>query len=184
MDSMNKLKHIPEIGRKYGQWTVISTEIKRHGDINRTAFFRVQCQCGGTGWRNAYSLESGRTKACKSCCKCPNNLSSFILSYYRRIKRRAISSNFPFNITPEYLQTLYENQQGKCALTGLPIEFKEHYLQGSQTSSLDRINSDYGYIVGNLQWVHKDINFMKGLLSQKRFIELCSLVTQKSSETI
>jgi len=49
----------------------------------------------------------------------------------------------------------------------------------SQTASLDRINSDMGYVEGNVQWVHRDINFMKGCLSQHNFIHLCQLIVKK-----
>jgi hypothetical protein len=44
------------------------------------------------------------------------------------------------------------------------------------TASLDRINSDEGYIKGNVQWVHKDINIMKNIYSSKYFIEMCKKV--------
>lgn len=45
-------------------------------------------------------------------------------------------------------------------------------------ASLDRIDSSQGYIKGNVQWVHKDINKMKFDLSQDRFLELCNIIVQ------
>lgn len=48
------------------------------------------------------------------------------------------------------------------------------------TASLDRIDSSRGYVEGNVQWVHKDVNFMKQALSQERFVELCTLVAEKA----
>lgn len=50
-----------------------------------------------------------------------------------------------------------------------------------QTASLDRIDSSKGYIPGNVQWVHKDVNKMKLALSEKRLLELCTLIVQKFS---
>ena len=44
------------------------------------------------------------------------------------------------------------------------------------TASLDRIDSSRGYVIDNIQWVHKDINWLKNDWSQKEFIELCSRV--------
>lgn len=44
------------------------------------------------------------------------------------------------------------------------------------TASLDRIDSSKGYIKGNIQWVHKDINKMKNNYNQAYFINLCALV--------
>ena len=42
--------------------------------------------------------------------------------------------------------------------------------------SIDRINSDIGYIEGNIQIVHKDINRIKWDLSDKDFYKLCKAV--------
>lgn len=41
---------------------------------------------------------------------------------------------------------------------------------------LDRIDSSKGYIEGNVQWVHKDVNMMKQNYSQKYFIEMCKKI--------
>lgn len=66
---------------------------------------------------------------------------------------------------------LFVNQKQLCALSHLPLEMKS-------TASLDRIDNARGYIKGNVQWVHKDINFMKQDLSQEEFIEYCQLISQ------
>ena len=177
---MRTQKYIPIIGKQYGQWTVISTEIKRHSEKNnRTAYFKVKCSCGREGWRSAHNLEKGSTKGCKSCCKSPNNINSFILSYYNKVKRRAEISNFSFLLTPEYLEELFIQQDRKCSLSNLPIEFRPNYLKNEQTASLDRIDNSKGYIVGNVQWVHKQVNFMKGTMEQKEFIKFCRLISSK-----
>lgn len=34
-----------------------------------------------------------------------------------------------------------------------------------------------GYIKGNLQWLHKEVNMMKHTKSQEYFIQLCQEVT-------
>jgi hypothetical protein len=38
------------------------------------------------------------------------------------------------------------------------------------------IDSSKGYIEGNIQWVHKDINNMKWDFTQEEFINYCKLV--------
>lgn len=66
-------------------------------------------------------------------------------------------------------------------LTGWPIAFRPVGVKSGQTSaSLDRIDSHQGYVLGNLQWVHKDIQRMKSDFSQERFLEVCSAVSQKA----
>lgn len=47
------------------------------------------------------------------------------------------------------------NQEMKCALTGWDIDAM---TVSNNTASLDRINSLEGYVVGNVQWVHKMVN--------------------------
>jgi archaellum component FlaC len=51
---------------------------------------------------------------------------------------------------------------------------------GTATASLDRVDSAKGYIKGNVQWVHKDINMMKQQYSQEYFIQMCRLTTEHS----
>ncbi len=167
-------------GTVFGQWIVISNERKHHSiSKGRNTYYNVRCSCGREGWRSANTLEKGITKACKSCCKSPNNINSFILSYFNRVKRRALISKFEFNLTVKYLEDLFIKQESKCALSNLIIEFRPNYLKNEQSASLDRIDNDKGYVEGNVQWVHKDINFMKGVLSSERFIKLCNLVSSK-----
>lgn len=45
-------------------------------------------------------------------------------------------------------------------------------------ASLDRIDSSLGYIIGNVQWVYKGVNFMKGEMSHDYFIEMCKMITE------
>lgn len=54
-----------------------------------------------------------------------------------------------------------------------------HHLGEYNTASLDRIDSSKPYIIDNIQWVHKDINFMKRTYSHDYFIKLCKLVANK-----
>jgi len=51
------------------------------------------------------------------------------------------------------------------------------------TASVDRIDSSIGYVMGNIQWVHKDINKMKSDFSQELFIAWCGLVASHQQGT-
>ena len=87
-----------------------------------------------------------------------------------------------FTITIDYAWELFIKQNRKCALTKMPLElFKviHRKLQGS--ASLDRIDSSKGYIKGNVQWVHKDINWMKNNYNQPYFIKLCKKVAAENT---
>ena len=59
-------------------------------------------------------------------------------------------------------------------LTGLDLNDKDY--------SLDRIDSNNGYVEGNVQWVHKDVNMMKKDYNQEYFINICKLITNGACE--
>lgn len=101
------------------------------------------------------------------------------------IKRCGNSRNLEFSITIEYIWDLFLKQNRKCALSGIELIFAKTVLEhnnGICTASLDRINSTKGYIEGNVQWVHKDVNTMKWDLEQKYFINLCKLIIKNLKE--
>lgn len=91
------------------------------------------------------------------------------------------------------LWNLMIQQNHQCALSGLPITLSKgentpmttnnHNLDYcGWTASLDRIDSKKGYIEGNVQWVHKNINIMKNSYSESYFKELCKLVVKHDNQ--
>lgn len=99
---------------------------------------------------------------------------------WHSIVNGAIRRNLLLDITPEYISNLFINQKGICTLSGMPIKICNYieYNLGNQTASLDRIDSSKGYIKGNLQWIHKDLNRMKSSFTNDRFIEMCCAVAK------
>ncbi len=97
------------------------------------------------------------------------------------IESAARKRNLDFSISIQNIWKIYESQNGLCNLSGLPIIFVIiSKNKKDQTASLDRIDSSKGYIEGNVQWVHKDINRMKWNLPQDKFIEYCKLITENN----
>lgn len=81
-----------------------------------------------------------------------------------------------FTITKEYIIDLYNNQYGLCNMTNLPIFFNISGLDEIPTASLDRIDSNKGYIEGNVHWVHKTINLMKNIYNIEEFKYFCKCI--------
>lgn len=46
----------------------------------------------------------------------------------------------------------------------------------TKTASLDRIDSLKGYTLDNVQWIHKDLNYMKCDYEENEYIEWCKKV--------
>ena len=95
-------------------------------------------------------------------------------SFFNKYRIGSRNRNIPWGVTQEYVASLRDLQGSKCALSGVPLTFTGNL--GDITASLDRIDSDAGYVPGNVQWVHKAINMMKGTLSQAAFIAWCEAV--------
>lgn len=81
----------------------------------------------------------------------------------------------------KYLNSIAKNT---CALSGIPIIYKKHNKDSDATASLDRIDSSKGYVKGNVQWVHKDVNKIKNNLSEKRLMELCKSIYLFNRKTL
>ena len=79
-------------------------------------------------------------------------------SYWVAIKNRAFKKQIIFDIDIEYAWDLLISQNRKCALSGLDIYLSPNLKKKRNSASLDRINNDLGYIYGNVQWLHKDVN--------------------------
>lgn len=137
--------------------------------------------------RRNYAIQSFHLgKTCKKCSnrKTENCHRGFIgevrTSHFNKFKIGAETRGLEFSITPEYVQELWEKEDRRCALSGLPIDWKG--IRNEQTASLDRIDSSKGYVEGNVQIVHKHVNMMKQAYSNEYFIELCCAVAKKQME--
>lgn len=90
---------------------------------------------------------------------------------FSQIKWGASSRNIEFAVTIQHIWSIWEQQNGRCVYTGRKLT---HGLD----ASLDRIDSALGYVVGNVQWVHKTINKMKWELSDGDFLSICEEIVK------
>lgn len=123
---------------------------------------------------NAKNVKSGNKS------KCWKGTKDISKTYFNNLKRgcKRQTRTLKFSLSLDYLQELLELQNYKCALSNVDLITHSTASRNSteSTISLDRIDSTQGYVEGNVQWVHKNINLMKFNLNQKNFIELCGLV--------
>lgn len=115
------------------------------------------------------------------------------LTKWTDIKRSAKKRGIDFNLSIEDGWGLYVEQKCRCALSNVPIYFalpggfnndKNYILQNNEsTASLDRIDSNYGYELNNVQWVHKDVNLIKLKFNSKYFYNICKFICIKNKPT-
>ena len=184
----NKKCGKPRHNCKIGKLTIIGPILHRPPNQTKVLKWLAKCECG-----NFTIVPSGHisTQKIKSCgClrkftgkhhKSFSGIEELSSSYWCKIKAGAKSRNIEFKITIEYAWKIFKKQKKKCALSNLSINFPSKTNLYDGTSSLDRIDSSKGYIPGNVQWVHKDINMMKWKLSQEKFIKYCSLIYKNNN---
>lgn len=196
-----KVKHIPVIGQKYNLMTIISEKVIKDNSGQRQ--FHMRCECGKELFVRVKFLFSKRKQiGCNSCSSkqaykkfvFEGRKSGFIIdhhlgvgdltkTFYSYIKRGAYKRNINFSndITIEYLWNLFLFQNKKCKLSGQDINLSiirknSNINWDYMTASLDRINPEIGYEIGNVQWVHKDINRLKWAFTEEKLFEMCELV--------
>lgn len=108
-------------------------------------------------------------------------------TYMTYMRRKAKERNLVWELDPKYLFELYTLQNGKCAITGIDIHLsttintQNNLDRTLHTASLDRIDNSVGYVIGNVQWVHKTINKIRRDLSVQDFVFWCTLVSKHAN---
>ena len=97
-------------------------------------------------------------------------------TFWARVKSNAKQKGRNVTVSIEECWDIFLEQGGKCALSGLALEFGNTLYE--TTASLDRKDSNRGYEFGNVQWLHKHINLMNRTLPEPEFIKLCEAVAQ------
>lgn len=95
-----------------------------------------------------------------------------ILRYrWTSARARAIRGKLEFTITEQDVNQLWEQQEGLCYYSGLPMERTNRGAgcPATQAVSIDRIDSSLGYIAGNIVLCCSSVNIMKNNLSIDQF---------------
>lgn len=188
-----------EQGTKFGKWTVLN----EGPSSSQGKTWLCKCECGFERNVLGTRLRSGKSNSCgcdsikatqQALWKGHGDIS---LTLFNSYKKGAANRNLIFDITIEQAWNLFLQQNKRCALTGLSLEmfsYVDHYdycAKGSKggitgkrshgTASLDRIDSNKGYTISNIQWIHKDINRMKMNMDQDYFLKLCKQIVDHLS---
>ena len=168
-----------QINKKYGEWTVLGYSRTKHKPSGSVSMWKVQCSCGSISETTAYNLVYGKTTGCPKCygkrhTGCNNSnwkgFGNIPSTLWGRILNGAKYRNLQVEVDIEYLDNLWKQQDGKCALSGVDLSTEDIFDNPawSDTASLDRIDSTKGYIEGNLQWVHPVVNIMKNRFERRK----------------
>lgn len=96
-----------------------------------------------------------------------------------RIRRHAETRGIEFSITIEHAWDQFIRQNRRCALSGEVLTMTRiKSQQKRRTASLDRIDSTLGYVPGNIQWLHKEVNLIKGNRKSEEFVAICTKIAE------
>jgi hypothetical protein len=135
----------------------------------------------GRGVRTLNAWKSGKRKP-RNCNK--GGTKDIHNALYARWKAGAKSRNYPFKISIEYLQNILQKQNFKCAYTNIDMLCPKTYNEKREMTSspylisLDRIDSELGYIDGNVHFVCVWVNKAKGSYSNEIFKEILTKFKQ------
>lgn len=167
------------IGKTFGHLTVLECD----GRTDRgQALWKCKCSCGNEKTVRGYHLTGKKIRSCGCLKRETVNIkwpqSGKIARWlWNRFRISAIRRGIEFNLTVEQMWQLAVAQNERCALSNQPLVFDLN-IKGKHNASLDRIDSSKGYVIGNVQWVTKDINLAKRDFPQDHFIDLCRMVAK------
>ena len=168
-------KHDNLKGKIFGRLKVIERSKNRNGK------WICECSCGSNKEVESYFLINNETTSC-GCYRKEKSWTGYEEisgSYFNALQNNAKYRKIEFNITIEYIWSVFLKQNRKCVFTNRDLKFDRSVNSRTQTASLDRTDNSKGYVEGNVQWVHKTINHMKMTLSSNDFINICKEVCKK-----
>lgn len=92
---------------------------------------------------------------------------------------RSKSKSLPFDIDLPFLISLWEQQKGKCLISGIPFDLSKSETKFNKYApSLDKIIPEKGYVKGNVRLVCWHVNVAIAEYGLDDFIFLCNSVSQ------
>jgi hypothetical protein len=189
-------------GKTFGSWTAVDPVMTKSGAVHWSC---ICGDCGAIESFSPKQLRAHSTivPVCEQCLKGDGD--TFEKKVYQSFKKRlakerkssrrdqfesfdlmpseywsqtvhsAKRRDIEVTITKEEAIRILKDQKGLCALTGMKISlFPSDEDVG--LASIDRIDSNGAYEVGNVQWLHKDVNKMKMDFDEEHFVSVCMAV--------
>lgn len=102
----------------------------------------------------------------------------FLSTSFSSIKSRASAKKLGLKITKNYLKTLYNESNMKCAISGLALTLETDAMH---KVSFDRIDNNKGYVYGNIQVISQWVNTMKLNYTTEELLEVVAAIHKKNN---
>ena len=130
------------------------------------------CGCGKLFYKqDRYIRQSDKRKMSHACSK---SCATFIRQKNKLVKTSPFShlnsqckktakrKNYDFDLTPDFLESMFQSQQGDCYMSYVPMihpELKEG--KSLYDCSVDRVDNNKGYVKDNVRLVSLGCNYMR-----------------------
>jgi len=183
-------KGIPAVdltGKKFGKLTVVGL---RPGRKFNSFIWNCICDCGNIKDLPTGKLTNKKTRTCgcaarrrQSASPTWKGVGEISSVRWKLITYRAWRVGRECTITHEEAWELFLKQNRRCAFSDVELNFGTHNKNHGD-ASLDRNDSSKGYVEGNVQWVHRDVNFMKQAMTDEALIEWCKKIVRHRAPEI
>lgn len=109
-----------------------------------------------------------------------NRIKAYTILLFNGVKQRCRKKGYDNEVTKNFISTFLEI--GRCWATGFLFKYEKSKRGGITpfSPSIDRIRSDNGYVVGNVQVVCSMYNVGKGGHDELDFIAMCLAVADRN----
>lgn len=96
------------------------------------------------------------------------------------VRKRCRTHSLPYDLSTDYLMSLWDSQNGCCYYTGVPLSWGVTTHQ-PDSASVDRLEPDRGYVRGNVALCTLKMNVTKSNRTEEELYQLCQLVLDINS---
>lgn len=85
------------------------------------------------------------------------------------------------DLTVKDLEDIWNNQKGICPYSGINLKLStnsKRIKNPIEKASIDRIDSNKGYIKDNIQFISYTMNLMKNTMTHEETVEICKIITK------
>lgn len=134
-----------------------------------------------------YEYRNHKDKRCKKCKREQNKkarenyddstkLYKILQERWLGARDRASRKNIPFTITKEDLMELWELQEGRCAISKIPMTFEMDNGRVFTNISIDQKNAGQGYTKENIQLICQAVNQLKSDWDMNTVLYICKQI--------
>jgi len=102
------------------------------------------------------------------------------IPWYSEFKSKIVNKkDIPFDIVQDDLSDIMDAQNEKCYYTGYLITYPRLATPLKSDFKVSLIDSDLGYVIGNIRLVCKEVSLIKQNMSEAVFLDTCRAVVEE-----